>query len=174
MTKISTTPSLALALIVGAALSTGCAQQSRPAPETARMGCDPATQGDGAKSLAPGKVVAVSPVKEKVFLARALQFERTVGADLYVRAEPGMSAEYLERALTCHAQGAEPVHSNDPLHPGTGVVHVKVESANGGFAVRATGSTDEAGRAIWKRAEALTRPVQASEGMARSSSTASL
>jgi len=153
-----------LSLLAGSALLLGaCATQSPPEAQTARLGCEQLGENAGADYLAPGRLHAVSPVTESEFVARAIQPQRTIGADLYVRAEPGLTSEYLERSLSCRAQQNA---VDDVLHPSTGVARVSVSSADAGFQVRVLGSTPEAGREIWQRAEALTRPGVAVEQVA--------
>ena len=163
----------ALAMCLSALTLSACATHTARPPEVARLGCDQ-LPSDSGNQLAPGKVTAVSRVTRTEFHARALQPQRTIGADFYVRAEPGVTAEYLERALTCHAQAGQPLHANDPLHPGNGQVTVDVRTAHSGFAVRATGSTAEVGTEIWRRAESFTRPGVQVEQIASSAESSNL
>lgn len=99
---------------------------------------------------------AVRPVRETVFLARAIQPVRTMGATLHVHAQPGMTQQYLERALECHARGGQAVSPSDPFVIEDGSVRdIDVRSAGGAFTVRIVGDSPAAGRAIFERAEAL-------------------
>lgn len=161
-------------VLVAAFALAGCSTAT-PQTQVASAGCEGA--GDvhrvAQDHLAPGKVRAVSQVKETEFRARALTPERTVGADIYVHAQPGVTAEYLERALSCHASSGTAVGDNDPLLPGTGAVaQVKVRSAQGGFAVRAVGSSPEAAQQIWSRAKSFTAPNVTVEQVASQGSPA--
>lgn len=144
---------------LSALLLGGCASAQTPQAEVASNGCEQLgnVSEKAGDYLSPGRVAAVSPVRETEFRARALQPKRTVGADLYVHAEQGVTAEYVERVLSCHASSGTALHANDPLHPASGEVAVSVRSSKGGFAVRAVGSTAEAGREIWERAESFTK-----------------
>ena len=101
-------------------------------------------------------VFAVRPVRETVFLARAIQPVRTMGATLHVHAQPGMTQQYLERALECHARRGQAVSPSDPFVIQDGSVRdIDVRSAGGAFSVRILGDSPAAGRAIFERAETL-------------------
>ncbi len=103
-----------------------------------------------------GAAFAVSPIRETVFLARAIQPVRTMGAVVHVHAQPGMTQQYLERALQCHARGGQAVNPADPLVLQEGAIRdIDVRSAGGAFAVRIVGDSPAAGRAIFERAESL-------------------
>lgn len=145
------------AVVAGiAALTFGCSQTAAE-PRVASAGCASLPE-DGLVDnfYAPGSVYAAEPIKQRMFHARALQPTRTVGAKLYVRAQPGVTQEYMERRLSCHAATGVAVHGNDPLHPSRGsVADVDVKSAGGGFAVHVVGSDSEAGREIWNRARSM-------------------
>lgn len=151
-----TTLSRTLGLGITALTLGACASHSPPLAESARLACD-RIEGGPAAHLTAGHVTAISPVKRTEFRARAIQVQRTVGADFYVRAQPGVTAEYLERSLTCHARGGNPASQHDPLHPKSGHAKVDVRTANSGFTIRAIGSTPEAGSEIWQRATHLAR-----------------
>lgn len=142
-----------------AVLAGGCASTQAPSTQVARASCevDAGEKAFAAKYLQPSRVQTVSRVSEKDFRARAIQPRRTVGADLYVAAEEGVSAEYLERVLSCHAQSGQALHTADPFHALSGEVQVRVSSAPAGYRIRVTGSTPEAGREIWNKASSLTK-----------------
>lgn len=150
---------LALAVVGGSALL-GCSTHNQaPADSVARARCGELTevQTVASEHLGPGRVTSVAPIKVNKFHARALQSEHTMGAELVVPAQKGMTAEYLERALTCHAASGSPVSAQDPLHPDTGrIASVDVRSSHGSFVVRALGDSPDAGDAIWNRARSYT------------------
>lgn len=153
--------SLGLALtLVGSTALLGCSTHNQaPADTVASARCGELTevQAVAAQHLAPGRVASVAPIQVNKFHARALQSERTMGAELVVPAQQGVTAEYLERALTCHAASGTPVSAHDPLHPETGrIASVDVRSAHGSFIVRAMGDSPDAGNAIWNRARGYT------------------
>jgi hypothetical protein len=94
-----------------------------------------------------------------------------VGAELYVHATPGMTAEYLQRELECYTANGRSGHDNDPFHPATGsVTSVAVASAGDSYRVRIVGSDDDAVADISKRARALTATGTAQQ-VSRTSST---
>lgn len=106
---------------------------------------------------APGNLYAAKPVRKKIFNARAIQPERTMGADLYLHAQQGVTPEYVERVLSCHAASGTAAHPNDPLHPESGrIAELSVRSAGPSLAVRVIGDSPATGKEIYQRAEAMT------------------
>jgi len=107
-----------------------------------------------------GSAFSARPVRGAVhqgrIRTRAAQPDRVMGAVLHVHAQPGMTQQYLERALECHVRGGQAVNAADPLVIEDGaIVDVDVASAGGAFAVRIMGDGPAAGRAILRRAERL-------------------
>lgn len=156
MSKLISRGAWSALLVMGSVGLSACSTQQAPVSEVAQARCGELSEVSqvAADHLAPGRVRAVAPVTQDEFAARAITHRRTVGADLHVAAQPGVTAEYLERALTCHAASGQPVFAQDPLHPASGrVASVSVRSEKGGFAVRAVGENSNVGREIWNRAE---------------------
>ena len=154
-----------IGLFLGALLASSVATSisfAKPRQVGSGAGCERlASSTEAARSFyGPGNVYAVKEVKRKVFRARAIQYMRTVGAELYVRAEPGVTREYLHRALSCQVAGAGAAqHPNDPLHPSGGrVSELGVRSAGGSFAVSVVGDSLTTGREIYERARAFAAP----------------
>ena len=88
--------------------------------------------------------------------ARALQVRYTEGAEVTLPAPAGMSGEYIQRVLSCHAaSGAAPAHPNDLVHGAT--ASVKVESAGPGYRIAVRASNADEGEQIWEKAQALTQ-----------------
>src|SRR5258706_12763332 len=92
------------ALLSGLAAA-GCAAQekSEVASASASAGCSQLgdTSGVAATAFAPGNVYAAAQREQaqpKPYEVRGTH----PGTVLYVRAAPGVSKEYLERALVCH------------------------------------------------------------------------
>lgn len=81
---------------------------------------------------------------------------RTLGAEVYVWAEQGLTAHYLHHVARCQVARYEAnlmSSTSDPLAvPGA---EVDVRTADGGFVVRITAETRAAGRAIADRAAHL-------------------
>jgi hypothetical protein len=147
-------------LALGAMVAlTACSTSSTPHPRlAATAACSqlPDTRAAVQNLYQPGRLYAAKPIREKQFLARALQPERTVGAEMSLHAEEGMTRQYVERVLRCHAANGTAVHPNDPLHPSTGrVTQLDVRSAGDSLAVRVVGDSPRAGREIWQRARSL-------------------
>ncbi|MCA9532227.1 MAG: hypothetical protein KC593_01060 [Myxococcales bacterium] len=147
---------LALTAVVGLPVA---GTSSPLAPSRAQAdACSGVTLDDAVRQqvYAPGAAFAARPIRETVFLARALQPVRTMGATVHVHAQPGMTRQYLERALECHVRSGQAVNPSDPLVvPGGAVRDVDVLSAGGAFALRIQGDSPAAGRAIFERAESL-------------------
>ncbi len=158
-------------LMAGAAvLALGCSSTPSKPAGYASAGC--AQLGDATQAAAPqmNQVYASREVRDqsvygdaydhviqKDLTASTAQTQRVMGADLYMHASPGVTAEYVQRALTCHAASGQPLSNNDPFHPAEGhVASVDVRNAGSGFAVRVLGSDAAAGKDIWRRAEAMT------------------
>ena len=150
---------LLCASLLGTSLLMGCTTQEQPKTVSAGAGCQ--SLGDTQSTLAafygPGNAYSATPVKKKFHIARAAQPERTVGATIYVRAQPGLTSEYLQRTLACHAVNGKPMNPNDPLHLDNGnLAELSVQSAGNSLAVRVTGEGSDVGREIWQRAQAFT------------------
>lgn len=169
-----TQPTILTLVALSAALAVGCASAT-PAPRSApaELACADraALEPVLARFYAPGAVRDATRVTEPEFRARAIQLERTAGADLHLLAEPGMTAELLERALTCQAASSAPRHGADPLQSAGGAPHqVAVRSTGAGYAVRVTADSTEAGGVIWRRAQAMVAgPTSSVEQLATTS-----
>ncbi len=72
---------------------------------------------------------------------------RPSGATLYVRATPGVTAEWLERVVVCDAQQQGTVVRSGE--------RVSVSAERGGFAIQVSSDNLETAQQIWTRAEAL-------------------
>jgi hypothetical protein len=124
-----------------------------------------------------GAVYDAHPIQERVFRARALQPNETLGASLYVKAEPGLTSPYLQRVMSCHVASGQPAHPNDPLFPQSGkIAELKVREAQHGFAVDVRSDQPAVGREIWQRAQSITESGGSVEGeqVAASSGAAQL
>lgn len=82
--------------------------------------------------------------------------EKLVGAQVFVQAEPGLTAEWLQLTIVRHmAQMAGSGMKNCALDATD--VRVSVESAGAGFAVKITGKDATQAKEIWRRAQLLAR-----------------
>jgi len=138
------------------AMAVSCASSHIPPTEVAA--------GAGCRSLgdtSPAVTTILSP--ESVYAAQRGDVRRRVsvtgtqpGSVLYVHATPGMSQEYLERVLSCHAAYGHTIGANDPLHPPSGnIAQLDVESWGGSYAVHVFGENSRTDEEIWHRAHDL-------------------
>lgn len=83
------------------------------------------------------------------------------GATVIVSALPGMTAEWLDRALECHgareALGHAPAAPNDPFWLPGSFVDIDVRSAKDGFDVAIAGYSSDDAREILVRASAFAK-----------------
>ncbi len=146
------------ALVMLGMFAIGCAQSgAEPKTVAGAGGCSAANDSELIGHVySAGTIYAAKPIKKRVFLARANQPIRTFGAQLYMHAPKGVTKEYMERQLTCHAAAGGTVHPNDPLKPSAGAVaDIDVRSAGGDFAIEVIGHDHHAGRDIWQRAQSI-------------------
>jgi hypothetical protein len=99
------------------------------------------------------RVTKVEPLKVTQHYGRGSS-ERLVGARVFVQAEPGLTAEWLQLSIERHIAGMSgagmakcPLRAQD--------VRVSVTSAGAGFAVEIAGKTAEQAKEILRRAELL-------------------
>jgi hypothetical protein len=146
--------------------TTACSASVTPRATAASAACE--RLGDTSQTvsafLTSGDAYHAERATEDVPNGRSGSRAKNVGADLYVRATPGTSGEYLQRTLECYSSASRPVHANDPFHVASGSVQrVSVSSAGNGYLVRIEGSNPEAAEDIWQRAQALTSTVTAEQ-----------
>ena len=98
-------------------------------------------------------VTSVSPYFAEDHFGKA-SFPRVHGASIYVAAEPGLTAEWLQLRIEQHLaemrRGSMPDCAFD-----VGDVRVEVDSAGSGFAVRVISSSTSAAAEILRRARLL-------------------
>lgn len=140
---------------------TGCATTSSTPTQvasSAHCGELKGEQGVLARLYEPGAQLHATPVKQRVFKARANQPIRTMGASISLPAEAEMNGPYLHRVLACHAQFGQSAHPNDPLHPQSGSVSdLMVRESGNSYSIEILSDDPKVGEEIWKRAELLTR-----------------
>ncbi|HEX4337810.1 MAG TPA: hypothetical protein VH062_17995 [Polyangiaceae bacterium] len=162
-----------LSIVAGAcgALALSCASNQGEPQVAAESGC----RALGETSQA----VATTLGPQSVYAAKRVDTTRpdTVtgvepGTRLYVRAAPGVSQEYLERVLSCHAAYGNQVGANDPFRPQSGrVTGVEVSSAGAGYEVRIVGQNSDTNDEIWHRAHDLAYSTVQTEQLASTSTT---
>lgn len=143
-----------MSLILGA-----CASTASHTPVNARAAsaqCNvPNLQADVAAIYQGGAISNVEPVHRREIVARALQFDRVIGARFDVPAPRDMNAGYAERVLSCHA-ASNAAGAHDPLGV-AGIRDVDVRMVGPRMRIKVVAEDQTAGRAILERAEAMAR-----------------
>jgi hypothetical protein len=144
-------------ILIGVAACSTPASQTRPVAASAA--CDQLVHTDRHVSdlFRSGNVYGSGDATEPRWVNQGPPQSTKVGAELYVHATPGMTAEFLQRELECYTVNGRSGHDNDPFHPAEGAVSsVAVTPSGDSYIVRILGSNDQAIADISKRARALT------------------
>jgi len=136
-----------------------------PADQAAFMEHTRCIAGDDDATLAPvlsaSSVQNVEPLYATLEGAKSGLHAELRGATVVVAALPGMTAEWLDRALECHsareALGHAPAPSADPFWLPGSSVDIDVRSARDGFNVAVTGYSPDDARQILARANAFVK-----------------
>jgi hypothetical protein len=132
-----------------------CASGQAPSPRHATADCTGLGNDATVTSLySPGKIRRIEPIYRRQFIARAIQPVYVAGAKLYVSAERGITAPYLERVLSCHARSGSLTHASDPLRA-PGITDVDVAANGPMLRIEVTGLNRAAGKDIWRRTRTL-------------------
>jgi hypothetical protein len=148
-------------ILVSLLTLTGCAatRAAEPSPEVAQhraaRACQALPEADRRAPLFGGAIDVADT--RPVIVRRGKQMDhRTLGAELYVRAERDLTAPYLHRLASCQIARYEAdlaESATDPLAVAGAQVDVRRRAA--GFVVRITAEARSAGRAIAERAARL-------------------
>jgi hypothetical protein len=142
------------------------AAQHRAASESLRAAEASACSGisDEDRDMSPfahrDDIRSVSPLREDVRTGKAPGF-RVAGVEVVFRAVPGMTAEWLQRVVTCHlarnaAIGHAVAGADMPYCPLTPRgAQASVRSVGDGFAVDIRSNDDEIAQQIKQRSESL-------------------
>jgi hypothetical protein len=153
---------LAAAIALGAA-ACSTSNQSVEVPRSAQLACSqlPADAPQlVSQVLTPGATYGARAISETRVIARAHQPQVVVGAEVALPAPEGVTKEYLQRVLTCHADTGVAAHSADPFHPSSGSVReIAIRSSGAALAIQIRGDNSDANREILSRAHALTTPA---------------
>jgi hypothetical protein len=139
-----------------AGCATARAERPSSAVATARAesACEAVPQAEQSAPLFDGVTVADA---RPIVVRRGKQMDhRTLGAEVYVAAERGLTAPYLHRVARCQIaryQADLAESERDPL--AVAGAEVEVRPRGPGFVVRITAEARSAGRAIAERAAAL-------------------
>jgi hypothetical protein len=134
--KLATAALVAITLLPGFAIA---APSAAPAPHA---GC----------IMAGHKVLKVQPLNVSERYGRGT-VERLAGARVFVQAEPGLTAEWLQLSLQRHIAQMNGTMANCPLDIKD--VKVSVSSAGSGFAVQIVGKDAAQAKEILRRAQLL-------------------
>lgn len=99
------------------------------------------------------RVTQVVPHRAAVYAGQG-SYEKLVGARLFVPAQPGLTAEWLQAQLAQRSSSPEAAAQCPLGVPGTSA---KVRSGGPGFWVSVSARDDAGAREVLRRAEALTR-----------------
>jgi hypothetical protein len=150
-----------LLLFLAPVLLGGCAHQALPeARRDAPAACAEIPEADLDRNMCPDSrlVVRVEPYQDWDGKGKFESFRR-VGAVIVLRAEPGMTAEYLQRLADCYlARSAarpsdELARSSCPL--AVRDANVSVLSSRGGFAIVIRASSSPVADVVLARAQGL-------------------
>lgn len=154
---------LSSCLIAASACSTA-ASTSRPLTASAACGKLGDTTQAVSTLFTSGNLYGAGTATDHGFFGQGAPEPYPVGAELYVHATPGVTAEYLQRTLECYTESGRSLHPSDPFHPAKGyVVRVRVLSSGDSFTVRLVGSDSESAQDIRERASALAASVRAEQ-----------
>jgi hypothetical protein len=152
----------ATALVLGAVACSN-SNQAVSAPRGAQLACAQ-LPADAPRLvtqvLTPGATYGARAISETRVIARAHQPQVVVGAEVALPAPEGVTKEYLQRVLTCHADTGVAAHAADPFHPASGSVRdIAIRSSGAALAIQIRGTNADANREILSRAQALTTPA---------------
>jgi hypothetical protein len=116
------------------------------------LAAPPAPSHHGSCVLAEHRVTKVTPLRVMERSGRGAS-ERLVGAQVFVQAEPGLTAEWLQLSIQRHITQMNSAMPNCPLDAKD--VRVSVNSAGPGFAVQIAGKDAAQAKEILRRAQSL-------------------
>jgi hypothetical protein len=98
---------------------------------------------------------SVTPYRVQENIGGHIFHQRVAGAELFVQAEPGLTAEWLQLNLNREVTAMQGSRTMKDCVFGVGKMQVQVESAGPGFRVRLSAPTAEAGQEVLRRAQLL-------------------
>jgi hypothetical protein len=103
------------------------------------------------------QVRSVKPYRVEQRIAGRITSSRVLGAELYVSAEPGLTAEWLRFKLERHLAAMRGPASMPNCALDVAKVRVEVKSAGAGFTVTLKAPTSAQGEEVLRRAKLLVR-----------------
>jgi hypothetical protein len=150
--SVALVSSLAVALPT---LAHAATPKPTPAPETACKGV-PEAQWSGAPLTDPQDIRAVQEVKTEPPASETETVVARAGARILLRAQPGMTVEWLQQVAECHLARVGAASARVAASPlDVKGASVAVHSAGDGFAVEITSADRKAAKEILARAQAL-------------------
>jgi hypothetical protein len=156
----------AAAVVLLGVASAGCGGAPTPAVQTAAdhanyvestrcVGVEP---GQSVDTVLSGQaVIAVRPLYAATVPSKSDAQDQLHGAIVTVTAQPGMTAEWLDRVLECHSADetlGRTADRRDPFYLPDAVVDITVKSAKDGFAIDVSTFSPGDGQRILDRANA--------------------
>jgi hypothetical protein len=171
---------ITIASLAGFMTIIGCADSSAPAKspidqatEVDRTRCSKEVEESALQPVLTGAAVeGVEPLYGNIENVKVGPESELQGAMIRIRPTPGMTAEWLDRALECHSARrvlgriAASELPNDPFWLPGRTVDIDAESARDGFTVAVRGVTPADGREILQRANAFHATPRPSDGAA--------
>ncbi|MGD0674905.1 MAG: hypothetical protein ABSC94_05765 [Polyangiaceae bacterium] len=155
-------PSLKAVLIAACGtLGCACEAPAAKAPSAAELCANvPETEKARPSFLGAGEIEAVRPAMGERRLIKTTVTELR-GAELVVRAEPGMTKQWIARLVRCHMAWQEAVgaEGDDPFVTGRPSVSFDEEETN--FIIRILGRDRHEGEDILARAQRFVAPARA-------------
>lgn len=167
-----------LACLACLALGSACGSASQPPKSAAdqyafveHTRCMPQDDDKQLASVLSGEAVAgVRPLYSNVEASKSGLQAELRGARLSIRALPGVTPEWLDRALECHGAKAMLGHvtppANDPFFVPNAFVDVDVFSEKDGFEVQVVAYSPEDAKQVLDRANAFgatTKPASSAQ-----------
>jgi hypothetical protein len=137
-------------ILSAAAFLPTISQAAGPPPQTVRSAAAQAPC-----VLKKYQVSSVTPYKVQESIGGHIFHQRVAGAELYIQAEPGLTAEWLQLNLNREVTAMQGGSAMKDCVFGVDQVQVQVESAGPGFRVRLSAPGTDAGHEVLRRAQLL-------------------
>jgi hypothetical protein len=145
------TRKLALGMFLSAAAFLPAISQAAGPPPQA----DPSVAAQAPCVLKQYKVSSVTPYRVQDNIGGHIFHQRVAGAELFVQAEPGLTAEWLQLNLNREVTAMQGPSTMKDCVFGVDKMQVQVDSAGPGFRVRLSAPSTEGGREVLRRAQLL-------------------